>query len=83
MPQKFQQKTQKQAEKAKSCMKVQNEKEINQSRQNVLKSQTKPKKHNCKNFVILNKRKTFEKFNEKMFKNIKEFGNQGFILNRF
>ena len=81
MPQSLRQQTQKQAEEAKSCMKVQNEKEIEHSRQNLLKSQTNPKKHNCKNFVILNKRKIFEKLNKKIFKSIKEFGNQGFILN--
>ena len=81
MPQNLKQKMQKQAEEAESCMKIQNVKTIEDYRQNVLKSQTRPKNKNCKNFVLLNKRKTFEKFNEKMFKNIKEFGNKGFILN--
>ena len=81
MSQSLKRQTQKQAEEAKSCMKVQNRKEIEYNRHTVFKSQTKPKKNNCKNFVILNKRKTFEKLNRKMFGNIQEFGNQGFIFN--
>ena len=43
MPQSLKRQTQKQAEEAKSCMKVQNRKEIEYNRQTVFKSQTKPK----------------------------------------
>ena len=79
MPKSVQQQTQKQAEEAKSCMKVQNGKAIEQSRQNVLMSHTNPENKTCNKFVILNKRKTFEK----MLENVKEFGNKGFTFYHF
>ena len=79
MRQNFQQQTQKQAEEAKSCMKVQNGKEIEHNKQNVFKSQTNPENQNCLKFVKLNKRKTFEKLGEKFLENIEEIVNQGFI----
>ena len=79
MSQRLQPKTQKQAEEAKSCMKVQNGKDIEHNGQNMFKSQTNPKNQNCQNFVKLNKRKTFEKLSEKILENNEEIGNQGFI----
>ena len=79
MLQYLKQKTQKQAEEAKSCMNVQNGKAIEHNRLNVLKSQTKPENHNCHNFVVLNKRKTFEKLGGKKLENIEEFGRKGFV----
>ena len=74
------QQTQKQAEKAKSCMKVQNEKEIEYNRLNDITSQSKPVNKNCQNFVVLNKRKTFEKFGGAILEYVKEFGSKGFFL---
>ena len=79
MSQNFQQQTQKQAEEAKSCMKVQNAKEIEHDRLNGFKSQSKPESKNCQNFVVLNKRKTVEKFGGKMFEYVKEFESKGFF----
>ena len=77
MQQNFLRKTQKQAKEAKRCTKVQNGKAIEHSRQKVFKSETYPENQNCQNFVILNRRKSFEKFGRKMLENIKEFKNQG------
>ena len=61
MPQSLQIQTQKYSEEAKSCMKVKNKKAVKSYRENVMKSQTKQENQNCKNFVTLNKRKTFKK----------------------
>ena len=85
MQQNLLRKTQKQAKEAKRCTKVQNEKAIEHSRQKVFKSETYPENQNCQNFVILNRRKSFEKFGRKMLENIKEFKNQGikFIFDVF
>ena len=79
MPQSLQIQTQKNNEEAKSCMKVKNAKAIEKNRENVMKTQTKQENQNCKKFVTLNKRKTFENFGGKVLENIKEFENQGFI----
>ena len=76
MSQNLQQQMHKRAEEAKSCMKVQNEKAIEHNKQNVLKSHTNPEYTTCNKFVILSKRKTFEK----MLENVKEFGNKGFTF---
>ena len=80
MPQNLQQQTQKQAEEAKSCMKVQNRKYIKHFRLNKFKSHTNPENHTCHNFVILNKSKTFEKLGRKVLDYTEEFKNQGFSL---
>ena len=80
MSQNLKQQTQNQGEKAKSCMKLQNEKEIEHNRQNVIKFQTRPKNKNYQNFVLLNKRKNVEKFGGKMLEYVKEFGSKGFIF---
>ena len=77
MQQKLQQQTQKQAKEAKSCMKVQYGKAVEHNRQNVFKSHTNPENQTCHNFVISNKRKTFEKLDRKLLENVKEFGNKG------
>ena len=79
MPQRHQQQMQKQAEEAKSCIKVKNKKAIVHNRQIVLKSQTKPENKNCQNFVTFNKRKTTKKLGGKMLEDIKEFENQGLV----
>ena len=73
----------KQVEEAKSCMKVQNGKAIEHNRLNGLNSQSKPESKNCQNFVVSNKRKTFEKFGGKMLEYVKEFGKKGFNFNNF
>ena len=83
MQQNLQQQMKKQAEEAKSFMKVQNGKEVKHTRQNVFKSLTKPKNKNCQNFVVLNKRKNFEKFGGNILESIQEFGNKGFYFNNF
>ena len=73
---------QKQAEEAKSCMKVKNGKAIKNNRKNVMKSQTKQGNQNCKNFVTLNKRKIIEKIGGKLLENIEEIEKKGiFYLN--
>ena len=63
-------------------MKVQNGKEIENNRKNVMKSQTEQENKNCHSFVILNKRKTSEKLGGKMIDNIAVFQNQGFIFDQ-
>ena len=60
MPQSLQIQTQKYTEEAKNCIKVKNAKAIENNKENVMKSQTKQENENCKNFVTLNKEKTFE-----------------------
>ena len=80
MSQNLQQQTQKQAEKAESCINVQNGKKIKHNRLNGFKSQSKPESKNCQNFVVLNKRKTFEKFGGAILEYVKEFGSKGFFL---
>ena len=77
MPQNLKQKTQKQAEEAKSC--IENRKDIEHNRQNVFRSQRKQNNQNCHSFVKFNKRKIFQKLGGKKLKSIKEFGSQGFI----
>ena len=79
MQQSLQQKTQKQAEEAKSCMKVKNGKAIEHNRKKAMKSHTNQENKPCHKFVVLNKRKTFEKLGGKKLENIKEFGSKGFI----
>ena len=65
MLQYLKQKTQKQAEKAKSCMKVKNGKAIEHNRKKAMKSHTNQENQTCHKFVVLNKRKTFEKLGGK------------------
>ena len=83
MSQNLKQQTQKQAEKAKSCMKVKNEKEIEYNRLNDITSQSKPVNKNCQNFVVLNKRKAFEKLYGEILEYVKEFGSKGFTFSCF
>ena len=78
MPQSLQIQTQKYTEEAKNCMKEKNGKAIENNKENVMKSQGEQENKNWYNFVILSKRKTFEKLGGKMFKNIEEYGNKGF-----
>ena len=77
MQQSLQQKTQKQAEEVKSCL--ENRKDIEHNKQHVFKSHIKPENNNYISFVILNKRKTFEKLCGKMLKSIEQSGSQGCI----
>ena len=80
MQQKLQQKRQIQAKEAKSFIKDKNGRTIKHKRQNVFKSHTNPENKTCHNFVILNKRKTFDKYFGKILKNVKEFGHKGFTF---
>ena len=77
MQQILQQKTQKQAEEAKSC--IENKKDIEHNRQNVFRSQRKQENQNCHSFVNLNKSKNFQKLGGKKLESIEQFGSQGFI----
>ena len=62
--------TQKRIKEAKSCLKVpsRNIKRLKHARQNIFKSQTNSVNQSCSQFVMLNKKETFEKF----IKNFKE-----------
>ena len=77
MQQIIQQKTQKQAEEAKSS--IENRKVIEHNRQNVFRSQRKQENQNYHNFVNLNKRTIFQKLGGKKLESIEQFGSQGFI----
>ena len=77
MPQNLKQKTQKQAEEAKSC--IENRKDIEHNRQDVFRSQRKQENQNYHNFVNSNKRKTFRNLGKKKLESIEQFGSQGFI----
>ena len=76
MPQNLPQKRQKQAKRAKSYKKIQNGKAIEHSKRKVFKFETNSENQNFQNFVILNRRKSFEKLGGKMLENIKELDNQ-------
>ena len=71
------QQTQKQAEKAKSCMKILNGKKTKHRRLNEFKSYLNPENKTCHKFVKLNKRKIFEKSSIKILEYVNELGNKG------
>ena len=50
---------------------------------NVFKSLTNPVNQDCPEFVVLNKKATYEKFERKILEKIKGFGNQGFFLYKY
>ena len=72
--------TQKRIKEAKSCLKVpsRNIKRLKHARQNIFKSLTNSINQNCPEFVVLNKKETFEKLDRKMIDKIKYFEKQGF-----
>ena len=53
---------------------------LEQARQNIFKSQTNPVNQNYPEFVMLNKKATFEKLNGKVFEKVKDFEKQGFLF---
>ena len=61
-------------------MKVRNGKEFEQNRLKLSKSQTKPENQTSHSFVMLNKKRTFEKLVGKKLDSIEEFRSQGFFL---
>ena len=71
------QQTQKQAEKAKSCMKILNGKKTKHRRVDEFKSHLNPVNQPCHKFVKLNKRKIFEKSSIKILEYVNELGNKG------
>ena len=72
--------TQKRGKDAKSCMKVSSRKmrRLEHDKQNTLRSLTEPVNQNYPEFVMSNKKPTFEKIDRLMLDKIKDFGNQGF-----
>ena len=73
---------QQRAKEAKRYMKVPIRKvaRLEHVRQNVFKSPTNTVNQNCPEFVILNKKKTFQKLDRIAFDKIKDFGKQGFCF---
>ena len=63
-------------------MKVPNTKmtRLEHAKQNTFKSLTNSVNNNCSEFVMLNKRDTFEKLNRKVLDKIKDFEKQGFFF---
>ena len=80
MPVNLLQQTEKQAKETKRCMKVRSGKAVEHARLNVFKSKISPENQICHNFVILSKRKTFEKLGGNMLRNTEKLRNQGFIF---
>ena len=72
--------TQKRAGETNSFMKTPNSKipTLTHARQNVFKLLMNSVDQNSPEFVILNKRETFEELNKKMLDKFKDFGNQGY-----
>ena len=70
------------AEEAKSCLEEQSSTTtgLKHAKKYILKSLTNTVNQNCPEFVMLSKKATFEKLNEKLFDKIKDFGEQGFLL---
>ena len=68
------------AKEAKSFIKVPNRKttKLEHARQNIFKSLTNYVNQNCPEFVMLNKKETFEKLNRKVLDKLDDFGNQGY-----
>ena len=80
MPKNRKRNTQKRAKGAKSCMKVSSRKmrRLQHDKQNKLRSLTEPVNQNYPEFVMSNKKPTFEKIDRLMLDKIKDFGYQGF-----
>ena len=79
MPKKRKRNTQKRAKKAKSSIQVPNRRTstLEHAIQSIFKSITNSVNQNFSEFVMLNKRKTFEKLNSQMVDKFKDFKNQG------
>ena len=53
---------------------------LDHARQNILKSLTNSVIQNCSEFVMLNKRESFQNLNKNVLNKIKDFGKQGFYF---
>ena len=80
MPKRRKRNTQKRAGETNSLMKTPSSKTptLTHARQSLFKSLTKSLNGNSHEFVMLNKRETFEELNKKMLDKFKDFGNQGY-----
>ena len=80
MPKNPKRNKQERAKEAKSWMKVPSRKmtRLEHARQNTFKSFKNSVNQNCPEFVILNKKETFQKLDRIAFDKIKDFGKQGF-----
>ena len=85
MPKNRKRNTQKRAKEAKSFMEVPSRKitRLEHARRNIFKSLTNPVIQDCPEFVVLNKKAIYEKFERKILEKIKGFGNQGFFLFKY
>ena len=74
--------SQKRAREAKSFIKVPSRKmtRFEHARQNIFKSITVPVNHSCSEFIMSNKKATFEKLDRKMLDKIKDFVTLGLFL---
>ena len=75
----------KMAKEEKSCMKVPSKKmtRLEHARQNIFNSLTNTVNQNYPEFVMMNKKAIFKKFDKKNFEKIKVFGKQGFNFFEF
>ena len=85
MPKSLKRNQQERSKEAKGCMKVPSRKmtRLKHARQNTFKSLISSVNNNCSEFVMLNKRETFEKLNRKVLDKIKDFEKQGFYFSIF
>ena len=74
--------SQKRAGEAKSFIKVPSRTmtRLEYARQNIFKSFSVPVNHSCSEFIMLNKKATFEKLDRKMLDKIKDFVTLGLFL---
>ena len=81
MPKSLKRNQQVRSKEAKSCMKVPKKiKRLEHARQNIFKSLTNIVNNNCSEFVMLNKRETFEKLDRNVIDKVKDFRKQGFYF---
>ena len=85
MPKRRQRNTQKRAGEFNSIKKTISRKipTLTHAKQNVFKLLTSSVNENSLEFVMLNKRKTFEELNTKMLDKFKDFRNQGYVFKFF
>ena len=74
--------TQNEAKDEKSCLEEPSRKttRLEHITKNIFKSLTNPVNQNSPEFVMLNKKATFEKLNGKVFDKVKDFEKQGFLF---
>ena len=82
MPKKLKRNKQQRAKEAQSCIKISSRKmtRLEHVRQNTFKSLTNSDNKNCSEFVMFNRKATFENFDRKLINKINDFAKTGFQI---